>query len=333
MSYTFLLEQGAESSAESFADIPVCVLSKLNLTQERSCSNDNATESSQSSQSGTTFAPSMENLGGEKSTSSVGGSPAKTLVRRVKEQELPEHVQAYGKSMHESLARFGLNISSPKTLHCFELGDLPLSSKIWPKWGMMQSGECWELGTLVRPTKETECGSWPTPTATERSGVNPNCPEKIQGLTDAVKRQTWPTPTVAEADKIPNCANYGQIGLSNHPRIRGLPTRPKEQKSRKGVAGGTKTPRNHPTPRVHDSKRMRPAEMKRNTPPLAALMENQHKTQGQLNPSWVEWLMGWLIGWTDLKPLETAKFRQWLRLHGKSCPHEQAQEILLGELF
>jgi hypothetical protein len=35
---------------------------------------------------------------------------------------------------------------------------------------------------------------------------------------------------------------------------------------------------------------------------------------GSLNPTWVEWLMGWPIGWTDLKPLETDKFRnvqQW----------------------
>jgi hypothetical protein len=28
---------------------------------------------------------------------------------------------------------------------------------------------------------------------------------------------------------------------------------------------------------------------------------------GKLNPTWVEWLMGWPLGWTDLKPLETDK--------------------------
>ena len=28
---------------------------------------------------------------------------------------------------------------------------------------------------------------------------------------------------------------------------------------------------------------------------------------GKLNPLWTEWLMGWLIGWTDLKPLEMDK--------------------------
>lgn len=31
----------------------------------------------------------------------------------------------------------------------------------------------------------------------------------------------------------------------------------------------------------------------------------------RLNPYWVEWLMGWPIGWTDLKPLATDKFRSW----------------------
>ena len=30
---------------------------------------------------------------------------------------------------------------------------------------------------------------------------------------------------------------------------------------------------------------------------------------GSLNPPWVEWLMGWPLGWTDLRPLETDKSR------------------------
>jgi hypothetical protein len=35
-----------------------------------------------------------------------------------------------------------------------------------------------------------------------------------------------------------------------------------------------------------------------------------------LNPCWVEELMGWPLGWTDLKPLETDKFQQWQHSHG-----------------
>ena len=37
---------------------------------------------------------------------------------------------------------------------------------------------------------------------------------------------------------------------------------------------------------------------------------------GTLNPDWVEWLMGWPIGWSDLKPLAMDKFQQWQHLHG-----------------
>ena len=39
---------------------------------------------------------------------------------------------------------------------------------------------------------------------------------------------------------------------------------------------------------------------------------------GQLNPPWVEWLMGWPIGWTDLKPVGTDKSPSALPLPGDS---------------
>ena len=38
--------------------------------------------------------------------------------------------------------------------------------------------------------------------------------------------------------------------------------------------------------------------------------------RGPLNPEWVEWLMGFPIGWTALQPLEMLKFRQWLQQFG-----------------
>lgn len=33
---------------------------------------------------------------------------------------------------------------------------------------------------------------------------------------------------------------------------------------------------------------------------------------GRLNPEWVEWLMGWPIGWTSLEPLPQENFDAWL---------------------
>ena len=48
---------------------------------------------------------------------------------------------------------------------------------------------------------------------------------------------------------------------------------------------------------------------------------------GQLNPTWVEWLRGWPLGWTDLKPLEMDRWHEWLTKHGKSL--SRAERIRL----
>jgi len=37
---------------------------------------------------------------------------------------------------------------------------------------------------------------------------------------------------------------------------------------------------------------------------------------GMLNPTWVEWLMGWPIGWTDCAASATDKYRRWWHSHG-----------------
>lgn len=37
---------------------------------------------------------------------------------------------------------------------------------------------------------------------------------------------------------------------------------------------------------------------------------------GPLNPTWVEWLMGWPLGWTDCAVSVTDRFRSWLQQHG-----------------
>jgi hypothetical protein len=35
---------------------------------------------------------------------------------------------------------------------------------------------------------------------------------------------------------------------------------------------------------------------------------------GQLNPEWVEWLMGWPVGWTDLEQLSDDAFAAWRKV-------------------
>jgi hypothetical protein len=38
-----------------------------------------------------------------------------------------------------------------------------------------------------------------------------------------------------------------------------------------------------------------------------------HILRGQLNPSWVCWLMGWPINWTSLEPMSIEAFDEWKR--------------------
>lgn len=102
-----------------------------------------------------------------------------------------------------------------------------------------------------------------------------------------------------------------------------------------------------PTPTVQDSKNnAAPSQWNRNSDPLnvAVLKWPTPRTKGMcggtgnwealkrnttieearqmgagnggvLNPTWVEWLMGWPVGWTDLEPLEMDKFHSWQQQH------------------
>jgi len=66
-----------------------------------------------------------------------------------------------------------------------------------------------------------------------------------------------------------------------------------------------------PTPTVNDSKNNNPpSQALRNTPPLNVVVG------GNMNPAWVEWLMGWPLGWTDLHVSAMDRFRQWCDSHG-----------------
>jgi hypothetical protein len=77
----------------------------------------------------------------------------------------------------------------------------------------------------------------------------------------------------------------------------------------------------YPTPMAQDHKgctkpdAMYKAAQRGFTPNLQEHVAAQEHG-GQLNPTWVEWLMGWPLGWTDLKPLGTDKFQSWRHSHG-----------------
>jgi len=158
MSYTYLQEQGAESSAESFLDIPAYVLSRLNLTAEKCCSSGNATECCQSSRSGTMCEPLTENRGAEKSMSCVEGSRARTLVAREKEAGSKELAVDYGKRCGASLARYDQNTRSLRTHQCSLLAEGYELLQTLPEWGCLLCGELLEVTPPAGALMESASG-------------------------------------------------------------------------------------------------------------------------------------------------------------------------------
>jgi hypothetical protein len=165
----------------------------------------------------------------------------------------------------------------------------------WP-----ESFAKWDRGT----------SSWKTPPSllaedsTEFSGIWPRwgmmrggeCSE--QSMPGRPIRETafglWPTPTV--------CGNYNRKGLS--------------ATSGDGLATAVKM---WLTPQANEDACGTPAgkmqKMLGNDPRIRGTTPEEWG-RGTLNPTWVEWLMGWPLGYTDLKPLETDKFPQWRHSHG-----------------
>ena len=74
-----------------------------------------------------------------------------------------------------------------------------------------------------------------------------------------------------------------------------------------------------PTPRASEAGRGAcPGERKRHTPSLESRfqMAKEQEILGGTSLALREWMMGWPIGWTALKPLATGRSRQWLNSHG-----------------
>jgi hypothetical protein len=148
---------------------------------------------------------------------------------------------------------------------------------------------------------------WPTPTTRDRGSDPPNR-EGSPSLAAAV-REMWPTPNAADSwvpeETTENTLRRGDPNGS-------------ERTSSGSLA---KEVHRFPTPQARDYRSARKPDSTRNTPDLNDVVvwatptahprthtprDVDHGEQlanqvgGQLNPTWVEWLMGFPIGWTDL---------------------------------
>ena len=249
---------------------------------------DKMTKFSRLSRFGMTFGHLTESRGEELLTLYRAGFPAKTLAPQETAQESPALDQDSGLKWQGLLGKYDHGTRSWKTAQCSLLEDLEQSLEIWPRWGLMRDGASYQQQTLVRRTSEKESGLWHTPMASDGNKLDCTLPaiyrrmEKKQEIGLAMEVRLFPTVT----------AKANQLAPSMQSRYANPIW---------------------PTPTLRDYKGMRGAgAQERKGNPTDTL---PNMIGGSLNPTWVEWLMGWPLGWTDLKPLGMDKFQEWRQQH------------------
>ena len=82
----------------------------------------------------------------------------------------------------------------------------------------------------------------------------------------------------------------------------------------------------YPTPQANEDAAGTPAgnmqKMLGNDPRVRGETQEEW-SKGALNPTWVEWLMGWPIGWTSMEPITDLDWRDWKTDPADELPPEE----------
>lgn len=201
------------------------------------------------------------------STSSQGDSPAKTSAQPGAEPELTATGRVFGLSSLELLGSYDPDTSSLKTVPSSDPADSTQFLDRLPRSGMMRSGIVYQREPSVPLTRGTASGLLPTPTAQEYD--------------------LWPTVN----------GNHNRKGASSTSGD-GLSTAVKKAEKGEG---------NWPTPNARDYKGPpgRGSQARGGRQSSLPAKVRDRSGPGPLNPTFLEWLMGFPIGWTESKPSET----------------------------
>lgn len=151
-------------------------------------------------------------------------------------------------------------------------------------------------------------GTWPK----SGSMLNGVCSKRlplVRDITETVSSSldTFQTPTLAESKNVP----YQNSNGKKYPTLTGQILMFNTPCARDG--------QNSSFPKSHANWDSLPGDM---------IRSGHAQTGGYLNPQWVEWLMGWPIGWTDLEHvvMELCHFKQ--QSHIQSSSKEQLKEVV-----
>lgn len=241
-------------------------------------------------------------------TSSRPAFRARTFHSQAKAPDLPEPVRdSFGRSC-EPFAWFDHEQRCWRTWQRCLVEGWEVFSGTWPRSGMTRNGIAFRRPPLVPLTKGIGCGSLlPTPTASQYGSNKSSSAGAATRPSLAQIAKQWPTPMSSDARGRSGANRNGrQVQLVDAVRMWPTPT---AVDGRRGTGTyrewdtGVPLPQavamaeqgKWPTPTSRDwrSGKASPETLARNSRPLSETVG------GQLNPTWVEWLMGYPIGWTD----------------------------------
>ena len=309
MSWHFSQALVAASSAGTCLDGGASAPSNTTTMPGAFSSHGRTTDASRRSRFGMTFAPLTDALGEAVLMWCLEASRARTSAPPERAPASPEPAPGCGQRWRALSVRFDHATSGWRTARCLYAEALDWSSLTLPRWGSLHDGELWERITQAPRTSATGSGCWPTPTADACIGVAPTpaMAERFRrkgssgSFVEAMAARLWPTPKASAAG--PDFA---------------------AMKRGKSISLQTAVAM-FPTPAASDHHQRRKTANWRGedlVSHVTQMEEQQGKIQpqagGALNPTWVEWLMGWPLGWTDCGASATDRFREWCNAHGRN---------------
>ena len=301
-------ESAAESLPASNSESEPSVQLSVMPTQHKFWHNDKMMDHSNLSRFGLTLQLLTESRGEELLTLYRADFPVRTLVSQEKAQGSKAKEADSGQRWSELLAKYDPVSFLWKTSQLSLLEDLELSLETWPKWGMTRSGVAYQRQKLELITEESAFGFYvPTPTASDGTsgsvfGKEDTYYKTSSGTTRRMTRtgwdrplglgrlvNMWPTPNTSDANgaNMKLTENGVPHDIEKH-YLRGMVNSKFPTPSANEDAAGT--PNGNMQKMLGNCKEVR-GETK------------EEWEKGSLNANWTEWLMGFPVGWSDLKAI------------------------------
>ncbi len=235
----------------------------------------------------------------KRSTSSRADSPANLFRLWVDGKPKPIRVGS-GRSSYVSCLKYDPASCSWRTYPDSSIGGWPALSVIFPRAGMMRNGIACRRRPLALRTSENGSLSWRTPSA-EQAGDN-------EGYLKTLRDKDGGPPRPGR--RVYNPKDGKHIILTRNRQVKMWPTPQVHESGGQGTPSWKDLECQKVGQRIRESGSLIQQKLENEVPLRSVLDEQKMRTGGSLNPTWVEWLMGFPLGWTDLGDSATPSSRR-----------------------